>query len=359
MRMSGVGGSENHLRALLPELLHFGWEPDVLIPSPSPTAVQPLADDLARTCGKVTVVRMPLDLSPALILRIARSVRSHDYRLVHSHLVHADWHAAAVAAAARRVPLVSTKHNEDAFRKLRGFRAVERAAENRCAEIIAISESLRRFTLRFTPPRCPVTTVRYGLEVPPRPPQRDSEADNPILLTVARLVQQKGLDVLIRTMPRILEAVPGVQLLIAGEGPERGALELLVRDLRLEGRVMLLGHRNDADELMRRAWVMVHPARWEGFGLVLLEAMRMGLPIVATEVSAIPEIVVDGATGRLVPPDDASALAEAVVTMLDDEAFRRAAAARGFERLAEHFSPVRMARETAEVYERALAASPA
>jgi glycosyltransferase involved in cell wall biosynthesis len=91
-----------------------------------------------------------------------------------------------------------------------------------------------------------------------------------------------------------------------------------------------------------------------GFGLVLLEAMRVGLPVVATSVSAIPEIVVAGTTGLLVPPDNPVAITDAVIGALHDERFRRDAGARGFERLVERFSAERMASETAAVYNRAI-----
>jgi glycosyltransferase involved in cell wall biosynthesis len=354
MRMSGVGGSENHLRVLLPELLASGWEPDLLIPSPSPPAIRGLAERFSQSCRRVRVLPMRRDGSPALLVRIARLLRSGDYQLVHSHLVHADWHAAVASAAAPGIPLVSTKHNDDPFRRTWPFRAVERALSNRCAATITISDALRDFTLRYSPPRREITTVLYGLKVPPQAPERGSELDQPTLLAVARLVRQKGLDILIRAMRPIRESVPGTRLLIAGDGPEQPALERLARELGVEQSVSLLGHRDDVEQLMRRAWLLVHPSRWEGFGLVLLEAMRQGLPVVAARVSAVPEIVVDGGTGLLVPPEDARALAGAVIRALDDERFRRAAGARGFERLVERFSAERMARETAAIYDRAI-----
>jgi glycosyltransferase involved in cell wall biosynthesis len=353
--MSGVGGSENHLRALLPELKKHGWQSDLLIPSPRPDAVLPLADEFSGTCGTVTVVPMRWDVSPSLLTRLRRLLRSGEYRVIHSHLVHADWHTAFAAAAGPGVPVVSTKHNDNPFRRRLPFRLIERAAANRCASIITISESLRRFTLDFTRPRAEVITVLYGLEAPAGAPDRGLEAEAPTLLTVARLVPQKGLDVLIRAMRPIGDAVPAARLRIAGDGPERPALERLVRSLGLEDRVGLLGHRDDVDQLMKAAWLLVHPTRWEGFGLVLLEAMKAGLPVVATNVSAIPEIVVAGETGVLVPPDDPDALAEAVIATLRDDDFRRDAGARGFERLVECFTAERMALETANVYDRAIA----
>jgi glycosyltransferase involved in cell wall biosynthesis len=353
MRMSGVGGSENHLSVLLPELPALGWEPDVLIPSPSPPAIRGLAESFAKSCRRVTVVPMRADLSPSLPVRIGRLLRSGEYQIVHSHLVHADWYVAVASVTAPGVALVSTKHNEDRFRRTYPFRLIERVLSNRCAATITISEALRDFTLRYSPPRTPVSTVLYGLKAPPGAPERSSEFDSPTLLAVGRLVQQKGLDILIQAMRPIKVSAPDARLLLAGDGPERQALERLARDLELVDSVSFLGHSADVDHLMRRAWILVHPSRWEGFGLVLLEAMRQGLPIVAARVSALPEIVIPGVTGLLVPPGDPQALAEAAIRALGDERFRREAGMRGFERLVERFSAERMARETAAIYDRA------
>jgi glycosyltransferase involved in cell wall biosynthesis len=352
MRMSGVGGSENHLRVLLPELRELGWEPDVLIPSPSPPAISGLTESFSQSCRRVTVAPMRADISPSLPVRIARLLRSGEYQIVHSHLVHADWYVAVASVAAPGVALVSTKHNDDRFRRTYPFRVIERVMSNRCAATITISEALRDFTLRYSPPRTPLATVLYGLEAPPGAPERGSESDSPTLLAVARLVRQKGLDILIHAMRPIKESVPDARLLLAGDGPERRALERLARKLGVADSVSFLGHREDVEHLMRRAWILAHPSRWEGFGLVLLEAMKQGLPIVAARVSAVPEIVIPEATGLLVPPEDPRALAEAAIRALGDERFRRDAGMRGFERLVEHFSAERMARETAAIYDR-------
>jgi glycosyltransferase involved in cell wall biosynthesis len=352
MRMAGIGGAENHLRQLIPGLRRHGWDSDLLIPAPRPSAVRALAHDLAGTCGTVRVVPMKRDIKPGLVADLIRVLRSGEYRIVNSHLVHADWYAAAASLAAPGIPLVSTKHNDDPFRRSLPFRLVEKATAERCATVIAISDSLRDFTLQWTGARTPVVTVHYGLEASPT--VTHSEAGPPTLLTVARLVPQKGLDVLIKAMKIVTASVPTARLLIAGEGPERRSIEALTAALELDDAVSLLGHRNDVSELMRAAWVLVHPARWEGFGLVFLEAMREALPIIATRVGAVPEIVVDGVTGRVVPPEHPTALADAIVGMLADSSFRRSAGAGGLDRLIQHFSADRMARATVEVYDRAL-----
>jgi glycosyltransferase involved in cell wall biosynthesis len=115
--------------------------------------------------------------------------------------------------------------------------------------------------------------------------------------------------------------------------------------------VTLLGPHGDVDELMRSSDAFVHTARWEGFGLVLLEAMRAGLPVVATRVAAIPEVVEDGVTGILVPPDDPWALADAVLALVRSPDRARELGVAGHARLREHFSPDAMGRGVARVYD--------
>jgi glycosyltransferase involved in cell wall biosynthesis len=261
---------------------------------------------------------------------------------VHTHLVHADVYggAAAKLAGAR---LVSTKHNDDPFR-IGPFRYVERALTRAGSGIVTITDSLRRFNVeRVGLPAGKVTTIPYGLDELPEPwganPPDEVPPEARVLLAVARLVPQKGLDVAVQALARVREQHPDAVLVVLGDGPERP-------HLRGQG-VHLLGRVPDVAAWLRRAEVLVHPARWEGFGLALLEAMLAGLPVVATRVSSIPEIVVDGETGLLVPPDDADALAKALLHVLDDPNGYGAA---GLARARAEFSVARMADRTLAFY---------
>jgi glycosyltransferase involved in cell wall biosynthesis len=150
-------------------------------------------------------------------------------------------------------------------------------------------------------------------------------------------------------MPELRSRHPTAHLVVLGEGPQRAELEQLARSL--DAPVHLPGRVPDVATWLRRADVLVHPVRWEGFGLALLEAMLAALPVVATDVSSIPEIVRDRQTGLLVPPDDAAALAAAVTRMLDDP---RDYGERGRARAQAEFSVARMADRTLAVYETAL-----
>jgi glycosyltransferase involved in cell wall biosynthesis len=131
-------------------------------------------------------------------------------------------------------------------------------------------------------------------------------------------------------------------LVVLGEGPQRATLQA-------DG-LHLLGRVGDVATWYRRAEIVVHPARWEGFGLALLEAMLAAKPVVATRVSSIPEIVVDGETGTLIEPDDPDALAAAVAALLDDPAGAATYGARGRARARAEFSVGQMAARTEALY---------
>jgi glycosyltransferase involved in cell wall biosynthesis len=348
MRMTGVSGSEAHLLELVGGLRDHGWRSDVLIPSPNPSELEHFVRRLAAVSEGVDVVRMRSDASLSLGRRLARSLRSGRYDVAHAHLVHADWHLALAGLFARRVPLVTTKHNPDPFRTRFAFHLVERAALRRYRAVIAISGALRDF-LEETQ-GVGAVTVRYGLTTPQVPPVREPR-DMTRFLAVGRLEEQKGYDVAVEAMALVVERVPGAHLAIAGEGSKRPGLTAAIERLGLGDAVELLGRRDDISELMEEADVFVHTARWEGFGLVLLEAMRAGLPIVATRAGAVPEVVEDGITSTLVPPDDPCALAAALVELAQKPSLAHERGLAGFARLQDQFSPDAMARETAAIYD--------
>lgn len=336
-RMRGIGGSERHLLTLLPALAERGL--DVAFVGLDDPAWDP-SDfyDALRVPGRR--LRSPRDVDPLLLGRLVRDLRAD---VVHTHLVHADLYG-GVAAKLRGTRLVSTKHNDDPFR--RGpFRHVERQLLRMADRIVTITDALRDFTIgQVGASESKVQTIHYGLDGLPEPwgenPPDDVPRDVPVLLSTSRLARQKGIDVAIRALPD--DAV----LVVLGEGPDRGALEALARDLGVADRVFLLGRVPDVAAWLRRATVYVHPARWEGFGLGVLEAMHASLPVVATRVSSLPELVVDGETGYLVPSDDPPALAAAILQALDEPQLGKA----GRERALREFSVAKMADKHTALY---------
>jgi glycosyltransferase involved in cell wall biosynthesis len=341
--MRGIGGSERHLLTLLPALAERGVEPFFVgldDPAWNPS------DFYGALRVPATRIPAPRDVDPVLLARLVRRLRAD---VVHTHLVHADVYG-GIAAALRGARLVSTKHNDDPFRA-GPFRYVERGLGRLSSRIVTITEALRRFTVeRVGVPAEKVETIHYGIDELPAAwgvnPPDEVPMQARVLLAIARLTRQKGVDVAVRA----LALLPGdTVLVVLGEGPERTRLESLARELGLGGRVFLRGREPDVSVWLRRASLLVHPARWEGFGLGVLEAMLAGLPVVASDVSSLPELVVDGETGVLVPPDDPSALALAVARALEEP--ERLGAA-GLARARAEFSVARMADRTAELYAR-------
>ncbi len=357
-RIRGIGGSERHLLALLPALAARGVDVSFVGLDDPSGRLGEFYEALEARRVPFTRLPAPHDADPRLVWRLGRTLARRRPDLVHTHLVHADLYGALAAAA----PLVSTKHNDDPFRAGR-FRYVERLLARRARRLIAITQALKRFNVeRVGLPASKLEVVHYGIDSPP-----SAWSDNPrlelprgarMLLAIARLEPQKGVDLGIRALARIREREPSAILVVLGEGPERGALSRLARDLDVDDALFLPGRVGDVAWFLHRCEALVHPARWEGFGLALLEAMSVSKPIVATRVSSIPEIVVDRETGLLVAPEDVGSLAGAVTTLLADPTLAADYGAAGARRAAAEFSAAAMARKTAEVYERALAESP-
>ncbi len=348
-RIRGISGSERHLLTLLPALAAHGIEPVFLGLDDPASEPQPFYDQLEADSVRLAC---PRDVDPALARRVRRELQRLRPDVVHTHLVHADVYG---ALGTGRTPLVSTKHNDDRFR-LGPFRYVERGLARRAARVIAITDALRRFCVdRVGLPAAKVEVVHYGLDALPQPwSQEVGEPPIPtgsrVLLCVGRLVEQKGVDVAVDALERVRKRIPEAVLVVLGEGPERARLESLAG----EG-VYLPGRVGDVASWYERAEILVHPARWEGFGLALLEAMLAARPVVASRVSSAPEIVVDGETGVLVEPDDPDALGTAILSLLGDRERAATMGAAGQARARDEFSVARMVEKTAAIYEVALA----
>jgi glycosyltransferase involved in cell wall biosynthesis len=153
------------------------------------------------------------------------------------------------------------------------------------------------------------------------------EWDVPVVICVARFDPVKGVDVLIDAWREIASTIPQAMLLLVGDGPLREALAQRIRANGLNTSVRFLGYRSDVEAVLRAADLCVVPSRSEGFSLAALEAMATGLPVVATGVGGLPEVVKDGETGVLVEPENPPALAKAVIRLLADPTLRSEVAA--------------------------------
>ena len=262
-----------------------------------------------------------------------------------------------IAAALARVPIrIFTVHGWAFKAYARAASALYRWADRLMAPLttvtICVSERERESGLAARTCRAERTVVIPTAVDVDAARQSRRGGRPPRVVTVGRLAAPK--DPL--TLVRALAAVRGpFDARIVGDGPERSAVEAEIRACALEGAVELLGERRDVQRLLAEADVFVLSSRSEGAPISILEAMATGVPVVASAVGGVPEIVKDGATGLLVPPGDPAALAAALEALLADPALRDRLGAAGQARVRERFSLAQLRRAHLDLYARELA----
>jgi glycosyltransferase involved in cell wall biosynthesis len=355
-KVAGISGSEAHLLQLLPDLRDRGWDVEFLMLHEDEPGAWAFARELEGRGVPLDDIRLRADVDPLAYADVAAYVSRRRPRILHTHLVHADVYG-QIAGAMARVPLrLSTKHGFNWFRESRFFGLADRAVASLAHVHVAISKGLAEYLADvegFDAESFEI--VHYGISA------RDGVApfagSEPRLLCVGRLIPVKGHLVLLRALAQARARVPGLVLELAGQGPLEPALKSYVRELGLSDAVRFLGFVSPVQTAIENAAIVVVPSLGEGFGMVALEAMERSRPVIASAVGGLPEIVVDGETGLVVPPGDAEALAEAMVALASD--LRRAAAMgeAGRRRAIESFTEDRSTSGIEALYVRALASS--
>ncbi|HEX4864696.1 MAG TPA: glycosyltransferase family 4 protein [Acidimicrobiales bacterium] len=219
-------------------------------------------------------------------------------------------------------------------------RPLNRFAAILASTIVAPSQDAKMRLAGVTPSR--VEVIPNG--IPPEPyEQKAPEFQDPVIVTAARLTPEKGLDILIEALARVLHLVPEARLLIQGSAQQgyesyHRQLQKQIAELGLGSAVSFLGFAEEPWREWRKACLYVQASREESFGLAAAEAMAAALPVVATQVGAIRHMVVDGVTGLLVKPGDADELAGAMVTLLLDRDLARGMGRAGRERVRQQLS---------------------
>ena len=180
------------------------------------------------------------------------------------------------------------------------------------------------------------------------------EADRPVLAIIGRLHPVKGHRALLGMLPAIVRSCPKTLLLVIGDGPERADCEALTRSLGMSRHVRFLGRRNDVPRLLSAIDLVLMPSQSEGLGLAAIEALAAARPVVAFAAGGLPEVVTDGLNGRLVPPGDCEAFANAVIETLRDPG-RRFSYARGAASSAQRFGVEAHVRRLIDCYRMTLA----
>jgi glycosyltransferase involved in cell wall biosynthesis len=360
-KMTGAAGSEGHLLVLLRGLREHGLDARLWILVEPNKSIKDYINR-AEALGIPTepmIIRHDFDLT--LWRRLNARFRTEKPDIVHTHLLHADLYGIPAARRAKVPYVVCSRHNDDRFRHLLPLRLLHRWLWSQTDAGIAISEAIRQFCIRVEgAPRYHIHTIHYGLdpstvEAPPGARAELCEklnlpVDALIVGSVCRLIEQKGLIYAVRAFAQIADQIPEVHYVIAGDGAQRGPLEAEIQALGLADRIHLLGWRSDAHTIMAALDLLIAPSLWEGFGLVFLESMALCVPVLSTNVSAIPEVVVDGQTGWLVPPGNVDALAEKLREALTHPGDMRQRGEKARQRLEEQFTSQQMIERTLALY---------
>ncbi|MGE0024280.1 MAG: glycosyltransferase [Hyphomicrobium sp.] len=358
------GGCERVVSLTLAGIDTRRWQP-VLVHHEAP-GIADFVSEIAREgvlCRTLPAMRSRGSM--AMLGLLVRELAALKPAVFHAHL---NWPLGCrhglMAAKMSAVPaVVATSHLHSPIEGTRFSSAKQWVQQRAIDRYIAVSEEVKKRLLdELHVPEAKVRTVHNGMLLPDLPVPRNEElrkalaggSDRPLVLTPARLHEQKGHRYLLEAAAH----VPGALFLFAGEGPERQRLEAECRRLGLEDRVRFLGHRPDIPELLSLCDLFVLPSLYEGLPLSVLEAMSYAKPVVATAAGGTDEAVVDGVTGRLVPLRDPHALAQAMNSLLRDRETAARYGAAGRRRVEDAFSVPRMLRGVTGIYEELLAGRP-
>jgi hypothetical protein len=340
MRTHEFGGSEVSM-ILLAEHLPPRYDlVAVLSDRAAEETVERLSEAGARTVRVAGLRRRP---TPASVLRLARTLRALRPALVYVNATdQGDGLTGLLAARLLGIPTILNVNNvipgRSAVREL-----VSRWAMRRADLALAPSDFVGSY-LRGLGARMRV--VKNGVPVPHLNQDARAELDLAqdafVVGGIGRLHRQKGWDVLCEAAGKVRRERSDTVFVVVGDGEERGRL----MSISACSNVSFVGYRRSAESLLPAFDILVMPSRYEAFGRVAVEAMLAGIPVVASAVQALPEVL-DG-HAMLVPPEDAEALAAALLELLEDERARRAMAAAARVRAESLFGVERMARETAE-----------
>ena len=398
-----MGGGEIALLNLVSALDRTRFEPLVVLASDGPlvgrlrgagveTHVLPLADSLINTrkdsLGAASLLKGRQAVLGALyVLRLARWVRRRGVRLIHTNSLKSDiygglagrlsgvpvvWHvrdsingeylpprvAAVFRWLARTVPQVVVANSESTLRFL------ETGREKHSAVVYS---GIAQQAGASDEPRARVVHDGYDLQTFPQqaPAQNAVSPDGPIITLVGRITPWKGQDVFLRAAARVRGRFPKARFWVIGspmfgEHEFEKSLHALAGELGLREHVTFWGQRDDVPTLMGRTDILVHASTLgEPFGQVVIEGMAAGKPVIATDGGALPEIVLPGETGLLVPMGDAEAMADAVCALLTDPARAAAMGAAGWRRVQDKFTIMHTVRKVETVYDQMLEAASA
>lgn len=315
----GIGGAERLLLSYLKLLDHKKYDFHVIALWEKPND---LLQEISKYCD-VTILQIQSRFTPLVVFQLAKLIKLQNPDIIHSHLFQARFYTSIAHLISRRGILITHKHNNVNPRKHNIFILLEMISILSGKKVIAISNSVKRSLNKFELiPSKKIFVLYNGIDYDKFFKIAESNKiskEKPIVIgTVCRLETQKGISYLLLAMRIILTKFPSVQLEIVGDGSLLHELQSLTKDLGISNSVKFFGKFADVIPFYKKMHIFVLPSLYEGFGIVLLEAMAAGIPVIATNVDGIKEVVIDGESGILIPARNPEAIADAVLKLIEN-----------------------------------------
>lgn len=362
------GGTTQYLVSLL-TALDLGSFPSEIIVLENDAPGDSMADILRALGVPVTYLHMHRSIDAAALSQVSHLLHAHDVSIVQTHLARSHIYGGFAALRLRR-PVIITEHGIVRNRTL-PVRLWDNLFGQQVTSIVCNSEATRRTVQRDLPlvharkicvvyPGVPDWTSDQPPAVAPAvlpavPPGVTRAAlglqpDDLVVGYTGTFMPVRRHDFLLEAFVQVIAQVPRARLLLMGEGPLRHDVSSRIQALGLSQAVLVLGTRSDARQVLTLLDAYVNPASAEAFGIATVEAMLAGLPVVVADCGALPELITDGHTGLVVRPEDASALAGALVRVLTDRAHARQWGQAARQSALVRFSPAQFAHQFATIY---------
>ncbi len=350
-----IGGTESLLRNLAPHMRNDGWDIRVI----SLINGGRWIEELRQEGIPVIELGMRAKWDLCVIPRLWRIWKRSPPQIIHTHLFHAGILGRLIARSLKLGPVIVHQHGPEKDRtqfRIWLDRLFARWATFYIASCQAVSDILQ--TRELIPPDR-VLVVYNGIALPPgevladqttRPKDWPAPEGHLAIACVGRLAPEKGQAMLIDAIPRITSVQTSVHVVFFGAGPSRSDLAMRIKRRQLDAQFTFAGASQDVHTWLPHFDLFILPSEWEGISLALLEAMAAGLPIIATAVGGTPEVIADGQTGLLIPPNDPQALAQAIDRLLLNRDERRRLGYAARERVKQAFTLERACREIAKLY---------
>lgn len=360
---AGYGGGERYLELLLDYIDRDRFRPMLICPEPGP-----FVDKMISKHIPTHIVHLAPLFNPLAVIRLAHLLKRNAVTILQTHGARANVYGCLAAKLAGVPCVVATIHNsirdyEVSLIRRHLYLTILRVVLPLTNRLICVSDAIKRDVLTDCPDVATrTTTIRNGIDKrrfsqggdPNKIRKEWCVGNGPTLLVMARLTEQKGHRFLIEALPGLRAEWPSLTCLFVGEGESEEALRALTRKMGVEQACRFAGAQNNVGDWYAAADVVVLPSLSEGLPFVVLEAMAMARPVIASSVNGVPEVIQDGLNGLLVPPRNPQALEGAIQSVLRDPVRAVRMGEAGREEVATAFTVDKMIHDTVRVFEDAM-----